>query len=253
MFEMQRINKVCIECGKVYDGFESLRESICNECEEAKREKGKDKQNKIFVLDTTHRIFPKRFKDCSFDNYVIKNDDQQKAFNKVCEYIKNSDIKKSGNNLILSGSIGTGKTHLAIAAIRYTIEHGEKIDHELDYSKYANPYYFKYCTIAEIITDARFAMSYGGNKSSITQYYNYKWLVIDEIGRQTGSDNEQNILFEVLNKRYNNILPTILITNETGDSLKKYLGTALIDRMIETGSVFVNMEWVSYRGRHGKA
>ena len=249
MFEMKMIDKVCKECGKQYKGFETIRDAFCNECEQAKRRKEKDIRNKEYVESVVCHKFPKRFKDCSFDNYIIKNDEQQKAFNKVCEYIKNSDIKKSGNNLILSGSVGTGKTHLAIAVIRYTIEYGEKTDYELDYSQYSNPYYSKYCTISEIITDARFAMSYGGDKSSLTKYYDYKWLVIDEIGRQTGSDNEQNILFEVLNKRYNNVLPTILITNETGDSLKKYLGTALIDRMIETGSVFVNMTWESYRGK----
>lgn len=49
-------------------------------------------------------------------------------------------------------------------------------------------------------------------------------LVIDEIGVQYGTEGEQVILFDVLNRRYRDLMPTILLTNLGAKGMKEFLG-----------------------------
>ena len=67
-----------------------------------------------------------------------------------------------------------------------------------------------------------------------------------EVGVQYGTDGEQNILFEVLDRRYRDMLPTILLANQSKDGLKQFLGERAYDRLTETGRI-VAFEWESYR------
>ena len=71
-------------------------------------------------------------------------------------------------------------------------------------------------------------------------------LVIDEIGVQFGSAAEQLHLFEVLDRRYRNMKPTILLTNLDRDDLKGFVGDRVADRLSETANV-VDFCWGPYR------
>jgi DNA replication protein DnaC len=57
------------------------------------------------------------------------------------------------------------------------------------------------------------------------------------------------MLFDVLNARYANQRPTILIGNLTADELEEYLGERIMDRLLESGSAVVPFTWESYRRR----
>ena len=71
-------------------------------------------------------------------------------------------------------------------------------------------------------------------------------LVIDEIGVQYGTDGEQTIIFEVLDRRYRDIRPTILITNQDKGGLVQFVGERTFDRLIET-SRWIAFDWPSFR------
>ena len=73
-------------------------------------------------------------------------------------------------------------------------------------------------------------------------------LVVDELGVQVGSDHEKLLLFEVLNGRYQELRPTILISNLSADDLEAFLGHRVMDRYRECGVVLA-FDWGSYRGR----
>ena len=73
-------------------------------------------------------------------------------------------------------------------------------------------------------------------------------LVIDEVGVQFGTDTEKMILFEILNERYENLKPTILISNLSIESLKKFTGDRVIDRMKENKGKVLIFNWNSARG-----
>jgi len=71
-------------------------------------------------------------------------------------------------------------------------------------------------------------------------------LVLDEIGVQYGTDGEQTILFDVLDRRYRDLKPSILLTNQDKAGFKQYIGERVFDRLTET-SKWVAFDWQSYR------
>lgn len=72
-------------------------------------------------------------------------------------------------------------------------------------------------------------------------------LIIDEIGVQYGSDAEKNILFDIINERYESLRPTILISNLNLPKLAEYAGDRVIDRMKEGGGKVLIFDWKSHR------
>ena len=71
-------------------------------------------------------------------------------------------------------------------------------------------------------------------------------LVIDEVGVQYGTDGEITILFDVLDRRYREVRPTILLTNQDKDGFKKFIGERTFDRLSETCR-WVPFDWASFR------
>jgi len=76
-------------------------------------------------------------------------------------------------------------------------------------------------------------------------------LVIDEVGVQFGTDTERMILYEVLDLRYEAMLPVILTSNiRNMKTLEKLLGERIIDRLFEGESRILFFDWESYRRFH---
>ena len=74
-------------------------------------------------------------------------------------------------------------------------------------------------------------------------------LVIDEVGVQYGKESEQVELFKVFNKRYNDVRPTIVLSNVTTEELKGYLGERIFDRLRENEAKVIQFDWESERGK----
>ena len=72
--------------------------------------------------------------------------------------------------------------------------------------------------------------------------------MLDEIGLQHGSESEKIILFEILNERYMQCKPTILISNLDIKDLKEYITERIIDRMRDGGGQKIVFDWESNRG-----
>lgn len=72
-------------------------------------------------------------------------------------------------------------------------------------------------------------------------------LILDEIGAQLGTDWERLMLFKIINERYKQVLPTILISNLDRGQLSDYLGARIVDRMSEGGGTTLTLDWESYR------
>ena len=72
-------------------------------------------------------------------------------------------------------------------------------------------------------------------------------LVIDEVGVQFGSDTEKMFMFDIIDGRYQEMKPTILISNLAIEGIKKLMGERIIDRLREDGGKAVSFDWPSYR------
>ena len=73
-------------------------------------------------------------------------------------------------------------------------------------------------------------------------------LIIDEIGVQFGSEFEKNLIFDILNERYENRRPTLLLSNLTVPEVRAFLGERIYDRLKEDGGRCVSFDWQSHRG-----
>lgn len=155
-----------------------------------------------------------------FDAYT----DELKAHLKTAENFADNPTGK----LVMLGLNGTGKNHLAVSILKKT---GGVI-----------------YTAFEIGVMLR--RSYNGDSKEwevLKELCEVKLLVIDEIGRTKGSDWELNWLSHVINKRHENLLPLILISNRhlTHDCtqggcpycLERYFENDVVSRIIEDGKI----------------
>lgn len=183
---------------------------------------------------------PPRFANAIFESFVASTPTAKHNL-KICQqYVETwGDRKNAGEGLVLCGTPGTGKTHLAVSIAR-------QIAGELQETVFIT-------TASRIIR--AFRRTWAGNSEFseldvLEKYCTPDLLIIDEIGVQYGTDSERNILFEVINDRYEDLLPTILISNLPVVDLQEMLGERAVDRLLQGGTV-LTFNWPTYRrGNH---
>jgi DNA replication protein DnaC len=179
-------------------------------------------------------LIPPRFIGRGFDNFKATTTQQQRALTVLREYAESFDAHhKTGASLILLGGPGTGKSHLAGAVLQHIMPR----------------YCGLYTTCMGIIRAVRGTWRKDSERSEaqvLAIFSGAPLLVIDEIGVQYGTDGEQTILFEILDRRYRDMMPTILLANQSKEGLKQFLGDRTYDRLTETARI-VLFDWESYR------
>lgn len=140
----------------------------------------------------------------------------------------------SGGMVALLGKPGTGKTQLAVEAVKYA-------SIALKSSHYAKA--------AEIFMAVREA--YGPlatqREQDIIRRFTKPWLlVIDDLHERSQSDAENRVLFMILDSRYGAMRPTILCGNMDAAELKQNIGGPALDRLDETGAINI-CDWPSFR------
>lgn len=202
--------------------------------QEARRQMEQSKVNQILG----RAAIPQRFMDRSLDNYVVENDGQRKAIATALRYVENwTDNRSAGRCLIMMGPPGTGKTHIAIGIARKVLElNGTAM------------YVRAHEAISRIMETYR-RDSPQTERQVLDSFRKPDLLIIDEIGRQRGTDNERMMLFEIINRRYDDEKPTIIISNLDKDGIEHYMDEATIDRLRERNGIGVVFDWESYRSK----
>lgn len=177
---------------------------------------------------------PARFSGKTLDNFNAETEPQQYALTVARDYLENFDsFYKRGEGLIFSGMPGTGKSHVAGAILQGLLPKRIGL----------------YTTCMGVIRAVRgtWRKDSESSESEVLRTLNQvPLLVVDEIGVQYGTDGEQTILFDVLDGRYRNMKPTILLTNQDRAGLKTFIGERAYDRLTET-SRWIPFDWPSYR------
>lgn len=171
---------------------------------------------------------PERFFKESLDTYKTDDDEKRNALAKARLFVQ--AVKCGGfQTLIFLGNVGTGKTHLACGVIR---ECGGL-----------------YRLASSIVEELRRAKSFNADKTEakiLDAYGKTGLLIIDEIGRGAVAAEEQYMLYQIINERYNRRKPTVLISNQTKKEFLQYIGIAAADRLTESAQV-VELTGKSYR------
>ena len=161
-----------------------------------------------------------RFSNRTFGNFDPRRD--QRAFT-FCKSYANTDnlfnIKKNG--LLLLGGVGSGKTHLAAAISNELIDRGIPV---------------LFGTFIEHLEHIKEEFDNTGQKKHLSMMKTTPLLVIDDLGKEKRTEWSQQILFDVVNYRYEHLLPIIITTNFDPDGIANHCGEAVWSRLYETCS-----------------
>lgn len=232
---------------RMADGF-VLGRNHCPKCEEERdalleknrvEEEGKIGRERLERFQANSNI-ESEYISASFDSFIAETPELKKAVATVKSLIA-GEIQK----IVMIGSNGTGKTHLACAALN-----------QLQKGKIMSMY--------EISATIRGTYA---NNSTVTELQvvdglaRQPCLVIDEMGRTKGSDSEMNWLSYIIDKRHVRGLPTIFISNKhtrkmcpksgCPDCLENFIGEDIMSRLNEGGRI-VKMFGEDYRKKKGR-
>ena len=132
-----------------------------------------------------------------------------------------SKMKETHKGLFLYGEVGTGKTHIAYALHRNAPKSGIK-------SMMVNT--------VELFKNMRDEISRGAydKQRPTEQVMEYEGVVIfDDVGVEKATDFVVEQLYLVINKRYNEMRPTIFTSNFNLDKLADRIGDRIPSRIVE--------------------
>ncbi|MDY0250730.1 MAG: ATP-binding protein [Pseudomonas sp.] len=225
--------------------------SACPECSAIAKAEAEAKATTEMAITKRVRIeekmgsalVPKRFQGKKFNTYKVENTGQQKALDACRSYAE--EFKENlamGRCLILCGQPGTGKTHLATAIADYLITE----------TKYTAVYRSLF-SILQSVKNTYGKDSEHTERQVFRDLERPDLLIIDEIGATKSTEFELATLFALINARYENQLPTLIISNLEPDELKGAIGERCVDRLREGGGKALSFGWDSMRSKIGAA
>lgn len=220
----------CPECNAIEKAAREAREKAEAEAQE------KERQARNWRIRIGSAAIPERFQDRTLDTYIASNPGQEKALAFSKDYAAQFDeIRKVGRCAIFVGKPGTGKTHLAVGIALHIMKQNRSV---------------LFTTVQRAIRSVKDTWARGSevSESQAIQTLAYPdLLILDEVGVQFGSDFEKQILFDVLNERYEKRKPCILLSNIAPSELSGYLGERVADRLREDGGKLIAFDWESHR------
>lgn len=189
---------------------------------------------------------PKLFWGKTLESYVTKTEDQRGHWLWCSEFA--TFVQKSPASGILIGAPGTGKTHLACGvAVHVALEIGtlfkEATCEEIERVRYAR--------VGDVIRWVKDSWSQKTATESqvIAKLTSPRLLILDEVGVQKGSEFERDLLFSILDTRYSDLRPTLLVSNLDLAGITDFLGARAMDRLREHGTEVRVFEGESYRSK----
>ncbi len=162
---------------------------------------------------------PKRYEHCDFESFstdleggktYTAEHTQSLAQAKLVtqKFVENYPIS-SEKGLLLMGPAGTGKTHLAVAAVKELIQRGHG---------------GLFCDYRELLKEIQASYNPASNTTEmgiLEPIRNVEILVLDDLGASRPSDWVRDIVEIVLNARYNRNLTTLITTNYVDNPMSK--------------------------------
>jgi DNA replication protein DnaC len=148
---------------------------------------------------------PERYRDCSLDAYEIYHGADKSlstALLSARKFVDAYPVDTAGKGLLFTGSIGVGKTHLAVGVLQRLVrERGVK---------------GLFCDYRELLKSIQ--NSYNPQVQTteldlLRPIFSAEVLVLDDLGAQKPNEWVWDTVALILNSRYNDKLTTIITTN----------------------------------------
>ena len=167
------------------------------EAEAEKRRKRNERMAKLPELIARSGV-PAGYRDKTTRNYSAANPILAEARQLVLEYIGwlNGDLPSGG--LYLTGGVGTGKTHLAVAIARGALWYGHTV---------------QFTSTISLMRAIKREMDGGDMESLMRRYENTGLLVLDDIGKEYATPWALSQLSDIIGARYAAERPVVYTSN----------------------------------------
>lgn len=185
---------------------------------------------------------PKRLQACTFNSFEAVTPELESAARHVSDWT--SSVRKGGTGLFLTGGVGLGKTHLAVAAAVLLVARGWRA---------------RYVPVAEYLDRLRGSFDPGGKKCpSPRSLANGDLLVLDDLGVERPTEWVREQVYAMVDDPYNNDVTVIVTSNQSYSELShpSALGERTASRLVQmTDKVeFAGEDWRArqHRERRGE-
>ena len=171
---------------------------------------------------------PLKYRGMDFEDFKTDTPERDKVFKKVQGYFDDA-VKNflTGKNLILTGNFGTGKTLLmSILSNRLTSDFAFRVCY-INAVDLINEIKDSFNTITKITT-----------KDVLNRYVKSDFLFIDDIDKLNSTDYVRELMYSIVNARYEKELPVIVSSNNPIEVLdEKFFGEAVVSRLLEKSTL----------------
>ena len=177
---------------------------------------------------------PKRYTDCHFHTYRAFNPSQERAFRFASRLAMEYPAVERG--LLFMGTVGVGKTHLAVSILKGLTERGFSC------------LFYEFGSLLKEIQSSYNSISQTSELKVLAPVFDTEVLVLDEIGASKPSEWVRDTMAHIINTRYNDKKLTIFTTNYLDDrraegieTLEDRIGVRLRSRLFEMSkTVLIN-------------
>jgi DNA replication protein DnaC len=193
------MSEVCTICGGAgvrilqEDGRQFARDCVCRVQKRAER-----------MLGRAH--IPKRYEHCLLESYDVdlpySHRSQVAASLTAKKFVESYPLETDGRGLLITGSIGVGKTHLAVGILQALVaERG------------ATGLFFDYRDLLKQVQNSYNSKVSATELEILAPVFDAEVLVLDELGASKPTDWVWDTVAHILNTRYNDRRTTIITTN----------------------------------------
>ena len=172
-----------------------------------------------------------RYQKRNFDTFKItaENADAYEICQKCAEKIDHTTTK----GILLTGTPGTGKTHLVVSIHRAVLKKGIA-------SVFIN--------MSNLVNELLQSFKSGEESLTYMAALEKRLVIIDDLGAERLRDWVQEYIYRLINERYEKMLPLVVTTNCGIKELDERIGGPAVDRLAEMCEI-VPLEGKSWRRR----
>lgn len=188
----------------------------------------REKQENMFLASG----IPEKYRRMTFDNFDVNfyldPEDMVRKVERCKHFVTMLALGRPMGNLILSGDVGRGKTHLSVAIANAAMECGLTV------------VYRRVDDLLDLIRKVKFDRDDENDEENhvFRLLHTADLLVLDDLGSESPTDFAVSALTGIIEDRNLNNRSWIINTNIQTDDLERIYGSRLVDRIIEKARIF---------------